>query len=225
MAHYAIGDIHGCLTALEHVVSSLPLNDDDTLVLLGDYVDRGPDSRGVIEWALNYEGPARLVALRGNHEVMMLDAREHPEKFFSWQHFGGEETLHSYAFKDGSDWAQCIPDSHWQFLEDTLPYFATDEHIYVHASVKPKVPLQDQNDRMLYWKKNTKPKPYKTGQLVICGHTTQYGGEIGDFGHTVCLDTYAYGDQWLTCLNVDSMEYWQANQQGETRSGALPPRD
>ncbi len=225
MATYAIGDIHGCLTALKTLVGSLPLTDQDTLVLLGDYVDRGPDSRGVIDWALNYAGPAKLVTLRGNHEVMMLDAREAVERFFSWQHFGGEETLSSYEFTDGSDWQQSVPKSHWEFLENTAPYYANETQIFVHASVKPKKPLDEQDDRVLYWKKVSKPKPYSSEHLVVSGHTTQYDGDIADFGHTLLIDTYAYGDEWLTGINADSLQFWQANQLGELRTGELPPRE
>lgn len=225
MATYAIGDIHGCLNALEHLVDRLALSDGDTLVLLGDYVDRGPHSCGVIDWALDYSGPAELVTLRGNHEVMMLDARENVDRFFSWQHFGGEETLLSYGWDGGSDWIHCVPDTHWEFLENATPYFAEDNFILVHASVKRKVPLDEQDDRALYWKKLTRPKAYSREHLVVCGHTTQYDGEIADFGHTILIDTYAYGDGWLTCLNVDTLAYWQASELGETRSGELPARD
>ncbi len=225
MSTYAIGDIHGCRIALERLVESLPLTEDDTLVLLGDYIDRGPDSKGVIDWALNYTGPSQLVTLRGNHEVMMLDARNNAEQFFSWQHFGGEETLLSYKYKDGVDWTKCIPDTHWEFLENTAPYFTNDTHIFVHAGLKPKRPLDEQDDRTLYWKKVSKPRAYSRDHVVICGHTTQYDGEPGDFDHTVFIDTYAYGEQWLTCLNADSLDYWQANQLGEMRSGTLRSDD
>ncbi|MEM7082213.1 MAG: metallophosphoesterase family protein [Pseudomonadota bacterium] len=225
MSHYAIGDIHGCLTALTGLVERLPLTRDDTLVLLGDYVDRGPDSKGVIDYLLDYAGPAKLITLRGNHEVMMLDARDNAERFFAWQHFGGEETLYSYQYTTGADWQASIPIEHWQFLENTLPYYEADSQIFVHASVKPKRPLDEQDDRHLYWKKVSKPRPYHSDHRVICGHTTQYDGEIGDHEHTLLIDTYAYGDQWLTCLNADTLEYWQANQQGETRQGQLRHSD
>ncbi|MFK8032143.1 MAG: metallophosphoesterase family protein [Gammaproteobacteria bacterium] len=221
MASYAIGDIHGCLTALQLVVKQLPLTQEDTLILLGDYVDRGPNTKGVIDWILNYEGPAKLVTLRGNHEVMMLSARDNAEKFFTWQHFGGEEALLSYGFEDNSRWQDCVPDSHWAFLENTLPYHANDKQIFVHASVKPKLALEDQESRTLYWKKVSKPRAYSRDHLIICGHTTQYDGEIANFGHTILIDTYAYGDQWLTGINADTLEYWQANEQQEVRTGNL----
>ncbi len=221
MSIYAIGDIHGCRVALEHLVHNVPLTAEDVLVLLGDYVDRGPDSKGVLDWILEYEGPAKLVVLRGNHEVMMLDARDNTEKFFSWQHFGGEETLLSYNFSDGSDWTTSIPQTHWELLENTLPYFESDDQIFVHAGVKPKRALEDQDDRTLYWRKAAKPRPYSKEHVVICGHTTQYDGEPKYLGHTVFIDTYAYGEQWLTCLNTESLEYWQANQLGEVRSDSL----
>lgn len=221
MATYAIGDIHGCRTALVTLIEHLPLTAEDTLVFLGDYVDRGPDTKGVLECIENYSGPAELVTLRGNHEVMMLDARTDTERFFSWQHFGGEETLYSYGYRDGLNWQACIPDSHWSFLENTRPYYATETQIFVHASVTPKKALEEQEARALYWKKVSKPKAYSPKHLVICGHTTQYAGDIADFGHTVFIDTYAYGDQWLTGINADTLEYWQANELGDVENGSL----
>lgn len=220
MATYAIGDIHGCMTALETVVNAAGIGADETLVLLGDYIDRGPNSRGVIEWARTYTD-STLVALRGNHEVMMLEARDDPQKYFSWLHFGGEETLESYALKDGQQWTECIPQEHWDWLELTLPYYATETHIYVHAGVKAGRDLEEQEDATLYWRKQNNPKRYLKDMTVICGHTTQYAGDIGNFEHTVLLDTYAYGGEWLTCLNADSGEFWQANEQGDVRTGTL----
>lgn len=221
MTTYAIGDIHGCRAALDTLLDQLRLTDEDTLVFLGDYVDRGPDTKGVIDRILSYPGPAKLVTLKGNHEVMMLDARSDLERFFSWQHFGGEEALYSYGFKDGMEWQRCVPDEHWDFLERLLPCYATETQIFVHASVNPKRTLEDQEARTLYWKKVSKPRAYSREHTVICGHTTQYEGDIADFGHTIFIDTYAYGEQWLTAINADTLEYWQANEQGERRAGQL----
>lgn len=233
MAIFAVGDIHGCLTALQTVLAGANIGADDTLVYLGDYVDRGPDSHGVVELVLeqlaNYAdsqnsnkstAPA-IITLRGNHEVMMLNARNDLERFFMWQNFGGEETLESYQALESHEWQQSIPQSHWDFLQATEKYFETDTHLYVHAGLRAKTSLEEQIDRDLYWKKYYKPRRYNKDKAVVCGHTTYVDGNIADFEHTIQIDTYAYGGQWLTCLNAQSGEYWQANQEGELRSGKL----
>lgn len=221
MTTYAIGDIHGCLTALNTVIDACDIQPADTLVFLGDYIDRGPDSRGVIDRVLELSDSYNVVTLRGNHEVMMLNAREDNEKLFMWQHFGGEETLDSYGVADGSDWQQAVPEAHWQFLEQTGRYYETARHIYVHAGLKQGVALEDQTDAYVYWKKFYSPGLYSADQTVICGHTARAEGLIADFEHTVCIDTFAYGGQWLSCLNTDTGDYWQANQNAESRTGSL----
>ncbi|NNF17523.1 MAG: serine/threonine protein phosphatase [Gammaproteobacteria bacterium] len=220
MATFAIGDIHGCLTALDSVLDSINLQYSDTLVFLGDYIDRGPDSRGVVDRVLRLREDFRTVTLRGNHEIMMMEAREDQEKLFMWQHFGGEQTLDSYRVDDGSLWQDCIPQEHWDFFESTARYYATATHIFVHAGLNRKKSLEQQDDAGLFWKKYRKPARYDDIHTVICGHTARELGEIADYDHTVCIDTYAYGGQWLTCLNTDTGEYWQANQEGARRSGS-----
>jgi len=222
---FAIGDVHGCLTALENVISSACITTQDTIVFLGDYVDRGPDTNGVISYVLELASTFNVVTLRGNHEVMMLDARDENEKYFMWQHFGGEETLNSYDLTDGTEWQHCVPENHWQFLEATDRIYETDTHIYVHAGLKPRRALAEQDDAAVFWKKYYKPKKYSKTKVVVCGHTTRIDGEVADFGHTVCIDTFAYGGKWLTCLETETGRYWQADQEGNTSSGSLSDED
>ena len=89
----AIGDIHGCSRALDHLVSAIGLRKRDQIVALGDYVDRGPDSAGVINRLLDLRKKHRLICLRGNHEQLMLDARQGNDRFIEWLHSGGQQTL------------------------------------------------------------------------------------------------------------------------------------
>src|SRR5436190_20525021 len=91
----AIGDVHGCSRALDLLLTDLDPRDGDTVVTLGDYIDRGPDSKGVLDRLLGLHRAGRLVALRGNHEIMMLAARQSQSDMAYWPHFGGRETLHS----------------------------------------------------------------------------------------------------------------------------------
>jgi serine/threonine protein phosphatase 1 len=110
-----------------------------------------------------------------------------------------------------------IPDSHWKFLEEqTRAWFEIDTHFFVHANAYPDYPLQEQPDHMLFWESFNDPPPHESGKIMVCGHTSQKSGKPKNNGHAVCIDTWAYGKGWLTCLDVGSGKYWQANQRGET---------
>src|ERR1700740_2097227 len=137
MRTLAIGDIHGCHTALTHLVREVKPASGDQLVFIGDYIDRGPASRQVIDSLLQLKNTCSTVFLRGNHEVMILDARESFLKTDIWQSYGGLETVHSYGSKFGQDWVTAIPDFHWAFLEQTARFFETERHIFVHACLDP----------------------------------------------------------------------------------------
>jgi len=212
--HLAIGDIHGCITALTTLLDVVELRDDDTIVTLGDYVDRGPDSRAVLDLIIDLGESHQLVPLRGNHEIMMLDAREKKSWLGPWLSYGGEATLQSYggSFDD-------VPDAHIAFLEkNLLACYECESHIFVHANLAPNVALEDQPDAALYWQKYKDPGPHYSGKTMVCGHTAQLSGLPLSNGHSVCIDTWAHGEGWLSCLNVVSGTVWQANEAGETRS-------
>ena len=149
MRTFAIGDIHGCLTSLEALAAYADFQSDDIVVTLGDYVDRGPNSKGVIDWLLALRERCQLIHLRGNHEIMMLESFDsQQEDLIGWLSVGGAETLASYgtSFSD-------VPDEHWDFMLTALPYWETETHFFVHANAKQKVHLEDQSDDMLYWEK------------------------------------------------------------------------
>lgn len=221
MRYLAVGDIHGCFTALTTLAALVPFGDDDVVIALGDYVNRGPDSCAVLDWLIARKRRGNLVALRGNHEVMMLQAREGEEAFKRWIEYGGDSTLASYSpFGDPGRLVD-VPDSHWEFLDETRAYFDTETHFFVHANVYPDYPLEEQPDFMLYWEGFDDPPPHESGKVMVCGHTSQKSGLPRNLGHAVCIDTWACGEGWLTCLDVGSGRYWQANQRGETRSNRL----
>jgi len=220
----AIGDIHGCLAALETLAAAVPISDDDMLVTLGDYVDRGPDSRGVVEWLIERLRAERLIPLLGNHEVVMLAARSASGWLDSWREFGGNATLASYARDGGPGSFADVPNEHWQFFEhDCRRWHETPTHIFVHGGLDPRLPLDRQPDAMLLWEKFNNPPPHESGRIMICGHTAQKDGLPKNLGHAVCIDTWVYGEGWLTCLEPATGRYWQANQRGESRGGELPP--
>ncbi|MFB3890855.1 MAG: metallophosphoesterase family protein [Phycisphaerae bacterium] len=222
MRHLAVGDVHGCFTALRTLAAFVPLGSSDVLVMLGDYVDRGPDSCAVLDWLIDRERRGTLVALRGNHELMMLNAREDPEAFRRWMEYGAAPAPASYSPVSDSGRLQDVPDSHWKFLEErTRPWYQTDAHFFVHANAFPGVPLEEQPDLMLYWELWGDPSPHESGKVMVCGHTPQRSGVPKDIGHAVCIDTLAWDGGWLTCLDAASGAYWQANQKGETRRSRL----
>jgi serine/threonine protein phosphatase 1 len=221
----AIGDIHGCLTALKALEASVPLGPDDMVITLGDYVDRGPDSKGVIDWLIARSEAGGLVALRGNHEIMMMRARDDPGAFHDWFECGGEAVLTSYGLTDSVDLTGDLPAEHWRFIEEeTRAWFETETHFFVHANAYPDSPLEEQPDYMLYWGFEDR-RPHESGKIMICGHTPQRSGHPSNMGHAVCIDTGACKGGWLTALDVESGRYWQSNEQGETRRGWLDCED
>lgn len=226
MRHLAIGDIHGCLDALKTLVEYVALEPDDVLITLGDYVDRGPDTHGVLDWLIAFAAERPLVPLRGNHDIMMLTAREDDAAFENWIACGGDAALGSYASKGHRATLASVPDRHWQFLENHLcAWFESDTHFFVHANADPDLSLAKQPDYMLYWEPFGDPPPHHSGKTMICGHTSQKSGLPYSIGHAVCIDTWACGRGWLTCLDPATEKYWQANQSGETRKARLIPAD
>lgn len=217
----AVGDIHGCHTALKTLLEFVDPRKEDQMVFLGDYIDRGPGTRQVIDRLLKLSEITSPVFIRGNHELMMLETRHHESSDSSWLSCWGLETLDSYGASTGPGWAKSIPESHWHFLETTVRYFETSSHIFVHACVEPEVEMAGQTDEFLCWEYFENLRPHRSGRRVVCGHTPQRLGRIGDKGYGVCIDTGAIYDGWLSCLDVESNRYWQANELGATRAGRL----
>ena len=214
MRTLAIGDIHGSFRSLSALEAYVGFKPEDQIITLGDYVDRGPDSRAVIEWLMQRQAEGKLIALRGNHELMMLAARETPRHLDEWLASGGNAALASY----NTGLLEEIPASHWQFMsQKLLPYHETKTHFFVHANVFPEAPLKNQPDFMLYWESFRDPAPHVSDKIMVCGHTPQRTGYPLSVGHAICIDTAACKGGWLTCLDVDAGYCWQANEAGETR--------
>lgn len=212
----AIGDIHGCYTALTALCEFVGLRDDDTIVTLGDYPNRGPDTKAVLDWLIEMGTHYDLKPLRGNHDLMMVQTRETGGEDSSWI---DAATLRSYSHVPGKTGSIAdIPDAHWDFLiNGLLPYYETDTHFFVHANAYPDIPLADQPEFMLYWESFENPPQHESGKIMVCGHTSQKTGLPVTNGHAVCIDTWASGSGWLSCLDVAAGIIWQANQRRETR--------
>jgi serine/threonine protein phosphatase 1 len=212
----AIGDIHGCLAALDTLLEAIEPGPDDTLVLLGDYIDRGPDSRGVVERAIDLKARCRLVPLMGNHEEMMLQVHGgQTHLYIDWLMFGGIATMKSY----GGPRMKNIPDEHIAFLKGCPLYFETEGHFFIHGNYIAELPLEAQPREVLLWDslKMRHPGPHCSGKTGILGHSSQHSGEIFDLGYLKCIDTRCYDQGWLTALDVDSGQVWQADKDGRRR--------
>ncbi len=218
MATYAIGDIHGQLGALRTLLIKLD-PEKNRMVFLGDYVDRGPDSAGVLDLLVQVaqECP-KCVFLRGNHEWMMTHARDDETQLKYWREScGGDATLKSYPAPS----LDAVPLAHWFFMDDTCQdMLETQKNIYVHGGVNPELPLREQSMYQLHWRRLHEAGPHISGKRVICGHTQQKSGMPVNMGHTVCIDT----KDWLTAFNVNDNTFMQFSDIGQWRPPKpLPP--
>ena len=213
---WAMGDIHGCARALDALLDQIQLGDDDTLVTLGDYVDRGEMSPDVVTRLIELQEINVLVPLVGNHEIMMMMAVDEPAERDFWLQSGGRQTLQAYG-GELSD----IPADHLDFLRSCQNFFELDRDFCVHANYVSKLPLPQQPEHTLFWEHLSMrlPSRHVSGKRAIVGHTPQRHGEILDLGHLLCLDTFCYGGGWLTALDLVSGTYWQANRDGVLRDG------
>jgi serine/threonine protein phosphatase 1 len=222
----AIGDIHGCAAALRALIEAIAPAADDTIVALGDFVDRGPDSRGVIEQVIALASRCRLVPLMGNHEELLLDALRNPAAIEKWLRCGGTETVRSYGGKPDDPSppiASLIPRSHQEFIASCRPYFETDTHLFVHAGVVAELPIDQQPGLAMRWRvtHRSTAQPHCSGKTLVVGHTPQSSGEVLDLGFLLCLDTHCYRGGFLTALELPSGQLWQAGRQGRMRTGEL----
>ena len=211
----ALGDIHGCPKALRAIIEAIQPTTDDTLVLLGDYVDRGPDSRGVLDYVLELESQYRVVPLMGNHELMLLDAVQNPRVIGPWMECGGNTTVQCYDGKLSN-----VPNEHLDFVRRCKRYYEVATHFFVHANYAADVSLDEQPDDLLFWAHLHFhiPAPHENGKRAIVGHTSQKTGEILDLEHVICIDTFCYGGGWLTAMDIDTGQVWQADRKGRMRS-------
>ncbi|MBP0018606.1 MAG: serine/threonine protein phosphatase [Cyanobacteria bacterium SBLK] len=215
----AIGDIHGCSRAFDLLLDAIALQPEDTLITLGDYIDRGNDSKGIIDRLISLSQQGHLIPLKGNHEIMMLEARQSQYEEQHWLKSGGEATLQSYVTVGQTATLEHIPIEHWWFMEKTCHHFwETETHFFVHANVDPNIPLNAQTESMLFWEKLRASVSHYSGKIMVCGHTSQKNGNPINFGSAICIDTRVYDTGWLTGFDVNSGRIWQANQNGQKRS-------
>ncbi len=213
----AIGDVHGCYSALTTLLGLISITSADTVVFLGDVIDRGPSSKQVVDRIIALRDECKVVFIMGNHEEMMRDAISGRGLLNAWLDVGGQAMLDSYG---GS--ADDIPPEHIRFLISASPFWETDSEIYIHANLESQVSLPNQSSDFLRWKHlgGLEP-PHISGKRIICGHTSQTDGVPLVFDGWVCIDTFPHGGKWLTCFDVESDQFFQASENGETREFPL----
>jgi serine/threonine protein phosphatase 1 len=169
----AIGDVHGCLQSMNKLLEKLGSYRGYTYIFVGDYIDRGPDSAGVVDRLIRFQQEKNCIFLRGNHEQMLLDACFN-DKLDMWLMNGGESTLKSYgATYDDMN----IPDDHIKFYRETQMYFKTEDYFFVHAGLSPEKTIQASIEDKSQWHKflwershlNAFDNPWE--KTVIFGHT------------------------------------------------------
>ena len=201
----AIGDIHGCLDQLKVLMDQVVPTTSDQVVFLGDYVDRGPASAGVIDYLLEFRStfPA-TVFLRGNHEQMFAEYLQgHDPTAFLMN--GGLKTLSSY--QDNGQWP--IPSSHRTFLKALINCYETEDFIFVHAGLRPEIPLSEQDNSDLIWiRREFISSNYDWGKTVVYGHTPLEEPLLT--GSRMGLDTGCVYGRQLTCCDVRTRKIWQA---------------
>jgi len=198
---YAIGDIHGCLDPLRRIIAQIRLSETDEVIFLGDYIDRGPDSMGVMDYLLTLSG--RYTFLMGNHERMFLDFLQGKERAL-FLYNGGTATLDSYGG------LRRIPAPHLAFLDRLRLYHETPEYFFVHAGIRPEIPFQAQDERDLLWiREEFYAYAGRFPKTVVFGHTPMREALIE--ADRIGIDTACVYGNKLTCLILPSRDVIQVS--------------
>ncbi len=216
---YAIGDIHGRVDLLEQLLRGI---DEDLKqasvpqsieVFLGDYVDRGPASRQVLDLLIEREKTHRTIFLKGNHETLLTSFIANPATLGDWQRIGGLETLMSYGLTPlinvrtqlelAAAFDEALPASHRKFLSDLKPSFTCGDYFFVHAGVRPGIALEKQREADLLWIRHEFLLCEENfGKIVVHGHTPVLQPDIRS--NRINIDTGAYATGRLSCLILEA---------------------
>ncbi|MBW1916883.1 MAG: serine/threonine protein phosphatase [Deltaproteobacteria bacterium] len=208
---YVIGDIHGCLGPLKRLMAKVkPDLDHHKLIFIGDYIDRGPDSRRVIDYIIHLKKhypPENIICLMGNHERMFLDFLNGDNQLLFLIN-GGRATLESYWGENWENQPRQLPSEHWEFFQQLKLIYETEDYIFVHGGLKPGIPLAEQQEEDVLWIRE---------EFLIC--LDDFGKRV-IFGHTpfpkpfvwpnkIGIDTGAVYGNYLTCLKLpEEIFYW-----------------
>jgi len=205
----AIGDIHGYLNPLLKMLELIKIDDNDLVVFIGDYIDRGPQSKNVIEKLIKLKFLYKnIIFLKGNHEDMLLGSvglNAVIKDFRTWLYNGGTRTLFSYGLDvkelerliyswNDSERANRIielfPKSHFDFIKDLNSYFETENYFFCHAGLNPELSIEEAKKNrfdLLWIRDHLYAEDYKWGKTVVCGHTPMSDVLIKD--KLICIDT------------------------------------
>lgn len=217
---YAIGDIHGRSDLLDRMIVAIAQDmatspiDEALTVTLGDYVDRGPDSRGVVERLIHNPFATRFVALKGNHEALLEGFLKDPSSGEHWRRLGGLETLHSYGIDVGSlmigrryetasgELRAALPATHVAFFNSLRLSLTVGPYFLCHAGVRPGIHLERQSEEDLLWIRNEfLDSKIDFGKIVVHGHTPSVGQEL--LSNRINVDTGAFMTGLLTCAVLE----------------------
>ena len=217
---YAVGDLHGRVDLLETMLKMIDVDCcrfpilRPIVVFLGDYIDRGPASRNVLDRLIARSRSAETIFLKGNHEVFLSDFLQKPNGLEEWRRYGGLETLVSYGlrpsmnpssaemFELGHSFAKSFPDDHRKFLAALAPSFSCGDFFFVHAGVRPGIRLRDQREADLLWIRDDFllwEEPFE--KFVVHGHTPVAEPDIRS--NRVNIDTGAVQTGRLTCMVIE----------------------
>jgi serine/threonine protein phosphatase 1 len=221
MRVYAIGDLHGRADLLARLFSEIDADlkahpaPQAVHVFLGDYIDRGPDSRGVLDLLVARSQSHATIFLRGNHEVLLEGFLLNPESFVMWRDVGGIDTLQSYGIMPPSNpdaaeqmmlakrLTEVLPPSHRQFFRNLKRSLSCGDFFFVHAGVRPGVPLSQQADEDLFWIRDEFLNSQGSfGKIIVHGHNPVM--EVEFHSNRINIDTGAFVTGRLSCLRIES---------------------
>ena len=220
---YAVGDVHGHSDLLAGVFEKIDADlrkrpiARPILVMLGDYIDRGPDSRGTIDLLLARSKIQESIFLKGNHESFVFDFAKDPSLMRHWQKFGALDTMHSYGLAASPDmtaqelqdladaWTASLPEAHSSFFSNLALSFTCGDYFFAHAGVRPGISLKSQVERDLIWIRDEFLQSDKWfGKLVVHGHTPTPEPDFRP--NRINIDTGAYATARLTCLVLEGAD-------------------
>ncbi len=219
---YAVGDVHGMKAQLVELIAQLELKAEDRLVFIGDYLDRGPDPKGVVDYLIELSGRHRCTFLMGNHEAMFLSflGWDGPSYFGAeaFLHNGGDTTLQSYDYFDAGD-AFELPKEHEEFYRGLKLWHIDGEYLFVHAGLtRQSLQLSDveyalsrEKPRDLLWQRSTIDLPHSLGVTIVFGHTPMPDLSVRwNLPYSIGIDTGAVYGGTLTALRLPDESVFQA---------------
>lgn len=203
----AITDIHGEINKLNSLIDKLEIRPDDTIIFMGDYIDRGPDSKGVVDKVISMSSVCKCIYLKGSHEYAYLQARKGDDYYdYLFWNYGGVQTVESYGSFEN------IYKVHGEFLENLKPYYITEDYLFIHAGIRPEIPFEEQDERDFYYIRGEFIyKKHNLDKKIIFGHTDFKQPQIQP--DKICIDTGCgkYPNACLTAIILPEERFVQSD--------------